>query len=271
MAATVDGRALMPAPFRVLARTAETADTWTLALAGDDRRFAPGQFAMLYAFGAGEAPISVSALDGGLVHTIRAVGAVTQALCDTPVGGVIGVRGPYGTAWPLAEAAGRDVVIVAGGIGLAPLRPVVHALLAERDRYGAVSVVYGSRSPSDLLYVDELERWSAAADVAVTVDRPEPGWTGRVGVVTQVIARAPFDPANALAMVCGPEVMMRFAAAALRSRGVAGEAIWVSLERSMKCGAGHCGHCQLGPVMICRDGAVFRHDVVEPLLGVAEL
>ncbi len=256
---SVDGLALMPAAVRVAARRRETHDTWTLRLE-DAPAFAPGQFAMLYAFGAGEAPISVSAIDGGVEHTIRAVGAVSSALCAADT---IGVRGPFGNAWPLEEADGREVVIVAGGIGLAPLRPVIRAL-AGRD---GVHVLYGGRTPAELLYLDELERWGAA----VTVDAPGPGWTGSVGVVTKLIARAAFDPANAVAMICGPEVMMRFAAAALRERGVAPDAIWVSLERSMKCGAGHCGHCQLGPLMICRDGAVFRHDLVEALMRVPEL
>jgi NAD(P)H-flavin reductase len=256
----VDGQALLPVEVRVVERRRETHDTWTLRLQ-DGPAYAPGQFAMLYAFGAGEAPISVSAVDGGIEHTIRAVGAVTSALCGADV---VGVRGPYGNAWPLEAATGREVAIVAGGIGLAPMRPVIRALVARGER---VHVLYGGRSPAELLYTDELERWGAQ----VTVDAPAPGWDGPVGVVTKLIARAAFEPANTIAMMCGPEVMMRFAAAALRDRGVAPDAIWVSLERSMECGVGHCGHCQLGPLMICRDGAVFRHDLVEPLLLVPEL
>ena len=225
---------------------------------GEPLAFAPGQFAMLYAFGAGEAPISVSAADGGVEHTVRAVGAVTRALCRADA---IGVRGPYGNAWPVAELAGRDVVVVAGGIGLALLRPVIRAL-GERAR-----VLYGARGPAELLYTDELRDW----DARVIVDVPDVGWTGSVGVVTKLIEREPFDPATAAALICGPEVMIRFAVAALRARGVAPDAIWVSLERSMHCGAGHCGHCQLGPQLICREGPVFRHDRVAPLLGIPEL
>jgi anaerobic sulfite reductase subunit B len=253
----VDGRGLAPTPSRVVSRVRETHDTWTLRLA-DQRAFAPGQFAMLYAFGAGEAPISVSATDGGVEHTVRAVGAVTRALCRAEA---IGVRGPYGNAWPLDELAGRDVLVVAGGIGLAPLRPVIRAL-GPRAR-----VLYGARGPAELLYGEELRDW----DARVIVDVPGPGWSGPVGVVTKLIEREAFDPNGAAALICGPEVMMRFAAAALRARGVAPDAIWVSLERSMHCGAGHCGHCQLGPRLICRDGPVFRHDLVAPLLGVPEL
>ncbi len=254
-----DGTALLPASVAVTSRHRETHDTWTLRLDGGPQ-YAPGQFGMLYAFGAGEAPISVSAIDGGAQHTIRIVGSATRALCELET---IGVRGPYGNAWPVDEADGSDVVLVAGGIGLAPLRPVIYAL---RDR-ARLFVLYGARTPADLLYTDELDEWGAQ----VIVDVPAEGWHGPVGVVTKLIAHAPFDERKTIAMVCGPEVMMRFAAAALRQRGVAPDAIWVSLERSMRCGAGHCGHCQLGPIMICRDGAVFRHDQVEPLMRMAEL
>jgi NAD(P)H-flavin reductase len=259
MAALADGRALTPAPLPVLARRQETHDTWTLELASCPG-YAPGQFAMLYAFGVGEAPISVSRIGERNQHTIRAVGAVTQALCSAEV---VGVRGPFGNAWPLAEAAGRDLVVVAGGIGLAPLRPVIDARLAAGE---PVTVLYGGRAPAELLYTGELEAWGAA----VTVDAPAPGWAGPVGVVTKLIARAALDPERTVAMLCGPEVMMRFAAVALRERGVPADAIWVSLERSMKCGTGHCGHCQLGPLLICRDGAVFRHDEVAALMEVPQ-
>jgi anaerobic sulfite reductase subunit B len=259
MAAIADGHGLAPRPVPVLSRRQETHDTWTLRLPAG-AAFAPGQFAMLYAFGAGEAPISVSGVDGDVEHTVRAVGAVTRALCRADV---LGVRGPFGNCWPLDAAAGRDVVVIAGGIGLAPLRPVIRAL-AGRE---AVHVLYGARGPAEMLYTDELERWGAQ----VIVDVPDATWPGAVGVVTKLIERAAFDPARALAMICGPEVMMRFAVGALRARGVPADAIWVSLERSMHCGTGHCGHCQLGPRLICRDGPVFRHDAVERLLRVPEL
>lgn len=269
----------LPVLYRVGERQRETADTWTLRLdpAGDEvaGRFSPGQFAMLYAFGAGEAPISISAIgeQGSLVHTVRAVGGVSAALCASEPGMVVGVRGPFGTAWPVDLAAGRDLVLVAGGIGLAPLRPVLHAVLADRRRYGRVCLLYGGRTPEELLYVGELARWSAGSDlfVGVSVDAADASWTGRVGVVTGSIPEAPFDAASATAMLCGPEVMMRFAADGLRDRGMDAADIWVSLERSMACGMGHCGHCQLGPLLICRDGPVLRLDEVERLLRVAEL
>ena len=270
----------VPSPFRLVGKRRETHDTWTLTLepAGEPLpRFSPGQFAMLYAFGVGDAPISVSGdLDresDALVHTVRAVGAVTEALCRLEPGGYVGARGPFGNSWPIGDARGRDVLIVAGGIGLAPLRPVVHALLAERERYGRVIAAFGGRSAGELLYVEELEHWRGRFDVdlGVTVDSAAGGWRGRVGVVTELIPRAEFDPANAVAFVCGPEVMMRFSVAALRDRGVPADAIHVSMERSMKCAVGHCGHCQLREYFICRDGPVFRSDLIGPLMRVREL
>jgi NAD(P)H-flavin reductase len=269
-----------PAPFRVVEKRRETHDTWTLRLRQEDgppvAPFAAGQFAMLYAFGAGEVPISLSAhgdSDAELVHTIRAVGAATEALCALAEGDAVGLRGPFGTAWPVAAAGGRDVVVLAGGLGLPPLRPVIRELLASRERYGEVSILYGGRSPDELVFAEELESWLARPDVAVEVivDAASPGWRGRVGVVTKLVPRSAFDPANTLAMMCGPEVMMRFAVAALRERGVPDSSIWVSVERSMKCATGHCGHCQLGPLFVCKDGPVLRHDTAGPLLAVREL
>ncbi len=231
---------------------------------------------MLYAFGVGEVPISTSGAPnagGELTHTIRAVGPVTTALCAAEPGDVLGVRGPFGTTWPLEQAAGGDLVVIAGGIGLAPVRPAVYHALAHRDDYGAVGLLVGARTPSDLLYVPELEQWRARFDleVGVTVDSAAGDWHGRVGVVTRLIPGAAFDPATATALVVGPEIMMRFTVAALLERGVPKERIYISMERNMRCGVGHCGHCQLGPLLICRDGPVFRYDEIEPLMEVREL
>lgn len=269
---------MTPVPYRVVERRQETGDTWTLTLAPLDEpvRPAPGQFVMLYAFGVGEVPISTSGgpdPEGRLTHTIRAVGAVSSALCAAGEGAVLGVRGPFGTTWPLAEALGRDLVVVAGGIGLAPLRPAFRAALAAREGLGSLSLLIGARTPDDLLYPDEVASWRSHLDteVLVTVDAATPAWRGRVGLVTTLVPAAPFDPATAVAFACGPEVMMTFVARALIERGVARDRIWISTERNMRCGLGHCGHCQLGPVLICRDGPVFRYDRVEPLLGVREL
>ena len=269
--------ATAPRPFRVARRRRETKDTWTLELEplqGDPLAAAPGQFTMLYAFGVGEVPISVSGdSTGPLVHTVRAVGAVTEAICRSKPGTVLGVRGPFGNPWPVGIDAGLDVVIVAGGIGLAPLRPVLYHVLARRDEYGGVALLYGTRTPADILYASELERWRGRFDlhVGVTVDSATAGWRGRVGVVPKLVAGASFDPASTIALVCGPELMMRFTARSLLERGVPADRIYVSLERNMRCGAGHCGHCQLGPTLICRDGPVYRYDEVAAFAEVPEL
>jgi NAD(P)H-flavin reductase len=268
----------LPVAYRVATKRRELDDTWTLEIepaAGGDRleEFGPGQFGMLYAFGVGEVPISISGtIDGKLVHTVRAVGAVSSAICRCEPGDHLGARGPYGNRWPLAEAEGGDVVVVAGGIGLAPLRPAIEHVVARRERYGSVAVLYGARSPADILYPDDIERWRGAGlQVEVTVDGAPPGWDGRVGLVTTLIPAAGFDGEQATAMVCGPEVMMRFVASALREHGVDAQRIHVSLERNMKCAVGFCGRCQLGQRFICKDGAVFAFDRVESLLTVREL
>lgn len=269
--------ATAPVPHRVSRRLRETKDTWTLELEpldGDPLGVLPGQFTMLYAFGVGEVPISVCGdTEGPLVHTVRAVGAVTEAICASKPGAVLGVRGPFGNAWPVEGAAGSDVVIVAGGIGLAPLRPALTHVLQRRDEYGAVALLYGSRTPADILYARELERWRSRFDlhVGVTVDSATGDWRGRVGVVPALVAGARFDPGSTFALVCGPEIMMRFAARALLDRGVPAERIYISMERNMQCGVGHCGHCQLGPTLICRDGPVYRYDELARLMEVREL
>ncbi|MFE3644179.1 FAD/NAD(P)-binding protein [Streptomyces sp. NPDC059169] len=264
----------VPLPYRLVGRRPETADTVTLELepVGEAlHAFAPGQFAMVYAFGVGEIPVSVSGMAGErLSHTIRAVGAVSRALCDLPTGSSVGVRGPFGTGWNAAAARGHDLLVLGGGIGLAPLRPLVHAVLAEPQVYGRVNVLAGARTPDDLLYGGEFPDWRQPF-CAVTVDRPTGGWTGRVGVVTSLIDEARFAPARTTAFVCGPEVMIRATARVLIHRGVRAGRIRVSLERNMRCATGHCGHCQLGPLLLCRDGPVVGHDVAEPLLAVREL
>jgi NAD(P)H-flavin reductase len=271
---------VMPARYRVTSSRGETHDTVSLGLQPVDQPIAaylPGQFTMLYAFGIGEVPISISGVSGaasapGLVQTVRSVGAVTRALCAAGPGQVIGVRGPFGTSWDVAGAEGQDVVLVAGGIGLAPLRPAVLTLLAARERYRRVTVLIGARSPAELVFAGELASWrDQGADVLVTVDRAAAGWPGHVGVVTQLIDRADIDPAVTVAMLCGPEVMIRLAARALSGRGVAPGNIRVSLERNMRCGVAECGHCQLGPLLLCRDGPVISYQRAAPLLAVQEL
>jgi anaerobic sulfite reductase subunit B len=269
--------AAIPARYRVTSRAAETYDTVTLGLEPVDHPIAPhqpGQFTMLYAFGIGEVPISISSGRGGagLVHTIRSVGAVTRALCAAGEGELIGVRGPFGTGWGVADAAGRDLIVVAGGIGLAPLRGALLAALGARERCRRITLLIGSRTPEDLVFAGELGGWrERGADVRVTVDRAEVGWRGHVGVVTQLIDRVEIDPGATLALVCGPEVMMRLTARALCDRGVAPESIRLSLERNMRCGTAECGHCQLGPLLLCRDGPVVTYQRAAPLLSIKEL
>ncbi|MBO8187799.1 FAD/NAD(P)-binding protein [Streptomyces spirodelae] len=268
--------ALPPSPYRVVGRRLETSDTATIELEpvrSGLAPFSPGQFAMVYGFGVGDIPLSVSRIEGDrLTHTIRSVGAVSSRLASLEGGASVGVRGPFGTGWDLTAAMGRDLLIVAGGLGLAPLRPLITAALTAPERYGRVNVLIGARSPGDLLYADEAERWRAAdARVLVTVDRPDDTWRGDVGVVTGLLNRAEFDPGATAAFLCGPEVMMRATARDLARRGIAADRTQVSLERTMHCGTGHCGHCQLGPLLLCRDGPVVRWDHAEPLLAVREL
>jgi NAD(P)H-flavin reductase len=263
---------MAPRSFVVREPMQETADTWTLTLepgCGDQLDVAPGQFVMVYVFGVGEVPISVSAPP--LVLTVRAVGAVTRAICATNAGDMLGVRGPFGNVWPVAECEGADVVVVAGGIGLAPLRPVVLRALEHRGSYGELVLLYGARTPGDLLFADAREHWADSAAVHTTVDAAGPGWTGKVGFVPQLLPGARFEPDSTAAFVCGPEIMMRLSAEALIERGVAPERIFVSLERNMRCGLGHCGHCQLGPTLICRDGPVYAYATAAPWLEVREL
>jgi NAD(P)H-flavin reductase len=264
----------------VLGRRRETADTWTLdvelAEGSPAWEFAPGQFDMLYVPGVGESAVSLSgdpARRDRLTHTVRAVGAVSSGLDRLKRGELVGVRGPFGTSWPLEAAAGADVVIVAGGLGLAPLRPALYRLLASRPRYGRIVLLYGTRSPADVLFRPELERWRKAGDidVEITVDHALGAWHGHVGVVTTLLSRAAFDAASGVALLCGPEVMMRFAAAGCRDRGLDARTIYLSMERNMKCAVGHCGHCQFGPAFICKDGPVIRYDRVAASLAVREL
>jgi anaerobic sulfite reductase subunit B len=268
---------MVPQPYVVRQRRRETADTWTLELAsaaGDPIEPAPGQFSMLTAYGVGEVPISLSGQqgNGSLLHTVRDVGAVTAELCRTPLGGAVGVRGPFGTSWPVEEAAGADVVVAAGGLGLAPLRPAVEAVLARRETYGRLILLYGARTPGELLYPEQLEEWrEQGLEVHLTVDAGTRSWLDRVGFVSDLLKDVTFDPDSTTALVCGPEVMMRVTVGALLERGVTADCTYVSLERNMHCGVGHCGHCQLGPILICRDGPVFSWDQVSGWLAVREL
>lgn len=269
---------LRPVAHRVRSRREETADTVTLTLEPVVEALPPcrpGQFNMLLAFGVGEVPISASEppQDHQLVHTVRGVGAVTRALCGARPGDVVGVRGPFGTGWDVASAAGRDVVVIAGGIGLAPLRGAVAELLSRRERFGEVAVLVGARSPEVIPFAEDLDSWRSLPDVQVdvTVDTAMASWSGHVGLVTKLIRSARFDSLRTTAFLCGPEVMMRHAARALTDRGVALGDIRLSVERNMECGVGLCGHCQLGPLLLCRDGPVLTYDRLGPLMAVRGL
>lgn len=269
---------MVPRIARVRRRRHDAPDAWTLELElieGGHFDYAPGQFNMLTAFGVGEAAISMSGdpLASPLIHTIRAVGPVSRALTELGPGDPVGVRGPFGVGWPMAVAEGKDIVIVAGGLGMAPLRPALYRLLGERKRYGKVALLFGSRRPEEIVFRREVETWRARfdIDVEVTVDHAAADWRGHVGLVTTLISRLELDPEKTIAMVCGPEVMMRFVAMSLVDRGLAEDEIYLSMERNMKCAIGHCGHCQLGPTFVCRDGPVFTYRRLKPLLGVKEL
>ncbi|MGI9125689.1 MAG: FAD/NAD(P)-binding protein [Mycobacterium sp.] len=271
---------MTPVGYRVRSKVVENADSVTLCLEPMNvclKAPAPGQFMMLYAFGVGEVAISVSGdpslTDGTITHTIRSVGAVSAALCAAEPGSTIGVRGPFGTTWGLDEAAGRDLVVVAGGVGLAPLRPVILGALAQRQRYGRVVLIAGARSRDDFLYAGELAAWQDDPDLEVhlTVDVPIQGWPGEIGFVTEPLLALSLKPGRTTAFLCGPEVMMDSSAAVLTAKGLAPQDVRVSLERNMQCGAGWCGHCQLGPLLLCRDGPVVGYDTARPLLDVEEL
>jgi NAD(P)H-flavin reductase len=271
---------MVPQPYRVRRVRHEIPETFTLALEPEDGSmippFATGQFNMLYVFGVGEIPISISGnptKPGPLVHTIRAVGTVSRMMQKLKPKDVIGVRGPFGNHWPIEQATGKDIVIVAGGIGLAPLRPTLYQIIAQRKRYGRVSLIYGARTPDDILYRKECERWQKQSDLDVylTVDRATSSWEGSVGLVTKLIPRASFDPHKTMALICGPEVMMRFSALELEKRGVPGENIFLSMERNMKCAIGFCGHCQYSGSFVCKDGPIFSYGSIQDLLVKREI
>lgn len=266
----------LPRPLRVARAVREIPGVFTFTFdVPGGFAFRPGQFNMLYLHGTGEVPVSISgdpAVPARLVHTIRAVGRVTRAMEPLGEGSVLGVRGPFGSSWPVEAARGRDLLFVAGGLGLAPLRPAILHALAHRSDYGRITLLYGTRTPLDLLYREELERWRGRFDcrVEAIVDRAGRDWFGPVGVVTRLFDDVALDADDAV-FVCGPEIMMRFVVADLGKRGVPHASIWVSMERSMKCGMGVCGHCQLGASFVCKDGPVYRFDAVAPMFFAREV
>ena len=237
--------------------------------------FSPGQFNMLYLPGYGEVAISMSsdpnAPDRLLGHTIRLVGNVTKAIGRLKVGDQVGIRGPFGTSWPMTNLEGKDIVIACGGIGLPPLRPALYHIIQNREKYGKVNLLYGARTPKDLLYQNEYEAWKQAnIEVQVTVDRGDNSWDGRVGVVPMWFYNFRIDARNSAILTCGPEIMIRFVIYEALARRVSAESIFVSLERNMKCGQGACGHCQVGPFFVCKDGPVFPFSALGRFVNVEE-
>lgn len=274
MSARCDGdlqdETLVPTAAKVVSVTRESSDVVTLALEVEGfGEFSPGQFSQLSIPALGEAPISISGRDGASIeHTIRSVGALTAALCALEPGAELGVRGPYGRGWPLDSLAGSPVVVVAGGIGIAPLREAMRVMLADPTKFPDVRLFYGARTPDDLLYAREALGWidRPGFRMFTTVDRASATWRGHVGVVTRLLKRANV-PEGSSALVCGPETMMRFTVDALVRAGLTHERVWLTMERHMKCATGLCGRCQFGPFFVCKDGPVFRYDEVSSLFG----
>lgn len=269
---------MIPTLFRIVRRTQEFSGAFTIHLredgAGKPPQFLPGQFNMLYAFGAGEVAISMSGApteEKGYVHTIRSHGLVTRALERMREGEQIGIRGPFGNGWPVDQAKGRDLLIIAGGLGLAPLRPVVYSLLGNKQHARQVRLFYGAREPQERLYRDELLQWSKSIELVQSVDRTDASWSGQVGVITGPLQTAQIDTANTIAFICGPEIMMRFCIQVLRSKGLPESSIYLSMERNMKCAIGHCGHCQWGPNFVCKDGPVFCYRDIQSWFQIRAL
>ena len=268
---------LTPTPAEIINIIPETPDTKTFYFKPKAKleEPKPGQFTEIYIPGVGEAPVSISGIepDGVIVQTVRSIGTLTEYLFKLGRGDLIGIRGPYGKGWPIEKLKDKDVLIVGGGIGLAPLRPVIREVERNRRDYGRLSILYGARNPSLLLYRYEFDEYRRIpnAELLLTVDRADETWTGNVGVVTQLIPKASVDPRNAIALVCGPEIMMRFTVKALEKQGFKGNQIYLSLERRMKCGIGLCGHCQVGPYFVCRNGPVFPYWMIKKYFWVDQI
>ncbi|HSA64542.1 MAG TPA: FAD/NAD(P)-binding protein [Nitrospira sp.] len=270
--------AIHPAVIVEKIREAEDIITYRLQLVEEQARrqfrFKAGQFNMVYLFGVGEVAISiVSDPDEPqfLDHTIRIVGRVTKGIAGLQPGEVLGIRGPFGQGWPLDEARGRDVVVVTGGLGCAPVIGAIEYIFRRRTEYGSVKILHGVKTPHDLLYRERFDAWRRFSDteVLLTSDQPDKTWSYHIGVVTELFEQVSVDPLKCIVLMCGPEIMMRLGVPILMNRGIPASAIYVSLERHMECGIGLCGHCQLGPHFVCKDGPVMRYDRVAQWLGRA--
>ena len=260
----------------------ETPDISTFVVTFDDPTlresftYRAGQFAEMSVFGVGECPIGIASSPtskGFLEFCVRAVGTVTNAIHDLEAGDKVGVRGPLGNSWPIEEIEGKDLLFIGGGIGLPPLRSLIRYVLDNRDRYGAVEIVYGARSPQDLVYKDELREWDERPDVAfyVTVDVGDETWDGPVGFVPPFLKEINPSPENKVAFTCGPPIMIKLVVDALEEMGYADADIVTTLEMKMKCGVGKCGRCNIGDKYICRDGPVFSFEQLRKIPGALEV
>lgn len=258
---------LLPEPAEILEKRAFGSDLYAYRLRLVDPAarprfdFQPGQFNMVYVPGVGEIAISISSdpEDEDLEHTIRIVGRVTRVIEGLGPGAVLGLRGPYGNGWPLQQARFKDVLVVTGGLGCAPVSGAIDYMFRRRASFGRITILHGVKKPADLVHRSRFEAWRRESDarVLITSDQPDRAWRDRTGVVTELFEEVEFDPARTVVLMCGPEVMMRYAIRILRTRGLADERIYLSLERNMKCAVGWCGHCQLGPEFVCKDGPIF--------------
>ncbi|MBI3944883.1 MAG: FAD/NAD(P)-binding protein [Armatimonadetes bacterium] len=273
---------MLPVPVRILDMHPENFNTRTVQVQIVDEglrqryRWVPGQFNMIYVPGIGEAAISISSdpdQHEAVGHTIRLVGSVTRAIERIGKGGMVGLRGPFGRGWPLDRLHSGDVILIGGGIGLAPLRPVVYWLLKHRDRFRRVMLLFGCRTPEDRLFVPELEKWDEdpRIDTLVTVDNATGEWVGPVGVVTKLLQRIRINADRTTAFVCGPRMLNRAAAWSLEQLNVRSERVFISLERNMNCGFGQCGHCQYGSKFVCKDGPVFALSEIADIFAKEEV
>ncbi|KIE58480.1 2-polyprenylphenol hydroxylase [Methylacidiphilum kamchatkense Kam1] len=271
---------LLPKAFIIEKKVVECSrvvSLWLSPLEKNECTFKPGQFLMVYVFGVGEAALSIAGNgegQGKYFLTVRSVGSVTRAIEHAKEGDILGIRGPFGNGWPIQEASTKDILLIAGGIGLPPLWSTIPFFVQNRSSYGRISLLYGVRTPQDILYKDKLETLSRGKDISVKIAvelATARTWNGHIGNVLNLISQAQFHPLSTIVFVCGPEPMMRFCAYTLLKYGIAKENIYFSMERNMRCAVGSCGHCQFGPLFLCKNGPVFSYQTIEPFLNIAEI
>lgn len=268
---------IIPSPFQIKSIVHESSDVYSLALTpvkGEIPAFIPGQFNMLYLYGFGEIALSDSSHPfekQQTYHTIHAVGSITKAMQHLKEGDQIGMRGPFGSHWPV-EKKDCNVLVVAGGIGLTAMRSVLFYLGANREQYKKITVLYGTRTPDSIIYRNEMKQWQEQdIEMQVSVDEPDANWNGHVGVVTSLIPKHLPSPKNTLVLVCGPEIMIKASLSELKNMGIDPKDVYVSMERNMQCAVGFCGHCQYGPYFLCKDGPIFSYEQVQNFLDIEEL